>query len=157
MKRPLRANVGMVVLGFAAPLAACSSMPENFLPSAPSTMAVRLESEPAGAEASTSLGQSCRTPCSVAVAPTGEFAVTFSLNGYQPQTIPVRAQPTLDGLEHEVGPDLMRAHTNRHNRGPTLGANPVYAELRKSVPVRRHASRKTRPTTTASDGEPVSQ
>ena len=40
MKRPLRANVGMVVLGLATPLAACSSMPENFLASAPSAMAV---------------------------------------------------------------------------------------------------------------------
>jgi PEGA domain len=155
MKRPLRANVGMVVLGLAAPLAACSSMPENILASAPSTMAVRLESEPAGAEASTSLGQSCRTPCSVAVAATGEFAVTFSLNGYQPQTIPVRAKPTVDGLENEVGPDLMRAHTNRHNRGPTLDPNPVYAQLQKSVPTRRHASRKIRPTMVS--GEPVSQ
>jgi hypothetical protein len=149
MKKLLLPNVRVAVLGLAAPLAACGSIPENLLTSAPSTMPVRLESEPSGAEARTSLGQSCRTPCSVNLAAASDFAVTFSLNGYQPQTVRVPAQPSLDGVDNEVGPDLMRAHTDRHNRGPTLDPRPVYAELQKATPGRRHASRKTRSTTAA--------
>jgi hypothetical protein len=146
MKRQVLANGG-ATLALAMPLAACITMGENFLASAPPTMAMRLESRPPGAEARTSLGQTCRTPCSVNVAATDDFAVTFSLDGYQPQTVPVGAQPSdQESLEHHVGPDLMRAHTNRHNRGPTLDTKPVYAELRKAAPVRRHASRKPRPT-----------
>jgi hypothetical protein len=151
MKAPFLPNLGVAVLGLVAPLAACGSIPENLLTSASATMPVRLESEPAGAEARTSLGQSCRTPCSVALAAASDFEVTFSLNGYQPQTVRVRAQQSLDGLNNEGGPDLMRAHTDRHNRGPTPDLSPVYAELQKATPSRRHASRKTR--STAANGQ----
>src|SRR3954464_10729764 len=77
-------------------LAACSSMPNwmqfdtpSFMKSAPAATTMQFESEPAGAEARTSVGQSCRTPCSLAVS-ASEFTVTFGLAGYQPQTVPVR-------------------------------------------------------------------
>jgi hypothetical protein len=144
MDRLLLPNLGLVALGLAAPLAACSSMPDSIMASAPAAMAIRLESEPPGAEARTSLGQSCRTPCSLAVAASDDLAVTFSLKGYQSQTLPVRARPALEGIEHEVGPDLMRAHTQRHNAGPAPAPDSVYAELQKATPSRRHASRETR-------------
>jgi hypothetical protein len=46
---------------------------------------------PAGAEARTSLGQSCKTPCSVAVtAPDTGFSVSYTLSKYQPATVPVQ-------------------------------------------------------------------
>ena len=38
-----------------------------FLKSAPAATTMQFESEPAGAEAKTSLGQVCRTPCTQAV------------------------------------------------------------------------------------------
>ncbi|MGJ4999122.1 hypothetical protein ACQR0Z_32175 [Bradyrhizobium sp. HKCCYLS3077] len=52
---------------------------------------VQLESVPPGADAKTSLGPGCRTPCTVSVpAPDAGFSVTFSMDKYQPQTIPVQ-------------------------------------------------------------------
>jgi hypothetical protein len=70
---------------------------------------LELESEPAGAEAKTSLGSSCRTPCSLSVAP-ADLTVTFALDGYEPQTVAV-------------------ARTfGRHDR-PDLGNIAAHAEL----------------------------
>jgi hypothetical protein len=66
-------------------LAACSTpMPSlDFMKSAPQPETLALESEPPGAEAKTSLGQSCRTPCQLSVQPGSEFFVTLALSGYQ--------------------------------------------------------------------------
>jgi hypothetical protein len=47
---------------------------------------VRFESEPPGAEAKTSTGQTCRTPCALALPVTTPLTVSFSLNGYQTET-----------------------------------------------------------------------
>ena len=62
----------------------------DFLKSSPQTEALAIESEPPGAEAKASTGQSCRTPCQLTVQPGGELSVTLALNGYQPQTVSVR-------------------------------------------------------------------
>src|SRR6202166_1034894 len=74
-------------------LAACSmSMPSlDFFKSSPATEQLRIESEPPGADARTSQGQTCRTPCELTVPTENELAVTVQLSGYQPQTLPVRA------------------------------------------------------------------
>ena len=61
----------------------------SFMKSAPAATTMQFESEPAGAEARTSLGQTCRTPCTQTVT-ANEFTVSFTLPGYQPQTVPVR-------------------------------------------------------------------
>jgi hypothetical protein len=68
----------IVVIAWGLVLAACSTtMPSlDFMKSAPQAETLVLESEPPGAEARTSLGQSCRTPCQLAVQPASEFAVT---------------------------------------------------------------------------------
>jgi len=47
---------------------------------------VRVESEPAGAEAKASNGQSCRTPCTLSLPSTTASTVTFNLAGYQPDS-----------------------------------------------------------------------
>jgi hypothetical protein len=62
------------------------------LASSPQTQALRIESKPAGAEAKTSLGQSCRTPCELEVQTENEISLTLALNGYQPQTVSVRKE-----------------------------------------------------------------
>lgn len=49
----------------------------------PPLQTVHFESEPAGAEAKTSNGQSCRTPCALALPGDKPLGVTFSLPGYQ--------------------------------------------------------------------------
>lgn len=89
-----------------------------FMKSAPAATTMQFESEPAGAEARTSLGQSCRTPCTLAVT-SSEFTVSFSLPGYQPQTVPVRVVASADGS----APDAAR-----------LVPNPVFVELQSGAP-----------------------
>jgi hypothetical protein len=75
-------------------LAGCSSFPslsmDAFKPTPP-TLQIQLDSLPPGADARTSLGPGCKTPCSVAVtAPDSGFSVTYTLNKFQPATIPVQ-------------------------------------------------------------------
>jgi hypothetical protein len=53
---------------------------------APLMDTVRFESEPPGAEAKTSNGQTCRTPCALALPVNSPLTVTFTLNGFQPET-----------------------------------------------------------------------
>src|ERR1700690_3895343 len=99
-------------------LAACSmSMPSfDMFKSGPSTEVLRIESEPPGADARTSQGQTCRTPCELTVPTDAELAVTVQMTGYQPQTMPVR----VDGK----GGDSR------------LQPNPVYVELQPAAPVK---------------------
>src|SRR5438270_11922245 len=84
----------IAVVGCGFILAACSmSMPSlDFFKSGPAMEFLRIESEPPGADARTSQGQTCRTPCELSVPATGELAVTVALAGYQPQTLPVRVE-----------------------------------------------------------------
>src|ERR1700692_835710 len=100
------------------PLAACSMpLPSfDFFKSGPSTEVLRIESEPPGADARTSQGQTCRTPCELTVPTDAELAVTVQMTGYQPQTMPVR----VDG----------RGGASR------LQPHPVYVELQPAAPVR---------------------
>ena len=51
----------------------------------PTLETVRFESEPPGAEAKTASGQTCRTPCALAIQQpeSGNVSVTYTLNGYQ--------------------------------------------------------------------------
>ena len=62
--------------GLAPSANACSTMLPSldFMKSAPQSEMLAIESEPPGAEARTSLGQSCRTPCQLAVQPSSEFS-----------------------------------------------------------------------------------
>jgi hypothetical protein len=107
-------------------LAACSmSMPSmDFFRSGPATEVLRIESEPPGADARTAEGQSCRTPCELTVPATGEVAISFALQGYNPQTINVRAEAPAAASYAEASP-------------ARLQPNPVYAELTPSGPSRQ--------------------
>ncbi len=79
----------MIVSGALA-LAACSSMPDwmslDALKPAPMMDTVRFESEPPGADARTSNGQTCRTPCALALPVNSPLTVTFTLNGFMPES-----------------------------------------------------------------------
>jgi hypothetical protein len=82
------------VMGIA--LAGCtSSSAPSWMPSwmtitapAPPMQPLQFESVPAGADVSTLQGQTCRTPCSLALPLTNQ-TITFALNGYASQTVPV--------------------------------------------------------------------
>jgi hypothetical protein len=86
---------------------------------APTATTMQFESEPAGAEAKTSTGQTCRTPCSLAVS-ASEFTVSFALPGYQPQTVPVRVVASNDPRDQATEGDTSP---------PRLVPNPVFVEL----------------------------
>jgi hypothetical protein len=75
----------------AASLAGCSSFSLDSFKSAPPLVKVALESTPPGADATTSLGPACKTPCSVEIpAPDAGFSVTFAMPKFQPETVPVQ-------------------------------------------------------------------
>jgi hypothetical protein len=80
----------LAVIGSAFALAACSSSSDwmnlDALKPGPSLDTVSLESEPPGAEAKAASGQTCRTPCALALPVDAASSVTFTLNGYQPET-----------------------------------------------------------------------
>jgi hypothetical protein len=131
------------------------SMPSlDIFKSAPVTEVLRVESEPPGADARTSQGQSCRTPCELTVQSGGEMTVSFALNGYQPQTVQVR-------------PDVAAASSSYSDSGSSnrLQPNPVYAELasikppakKKSAPRKQTAQKAApapAPATTATTSSP---
>src|SRR5215813_7390746 len=77
-------------IGSALALAACSSnsdwMNLDALKPGPSLDTISLESEPPGAEAKASNGQTCRTPCALALPVDVASSITFTLTGYQPET-----------------------------------------------------------------------
>jgi len=79
-----------MIVGGAFALAACSSAPGwmslDALKPAPIMDTVRFESEPPGADAKTSSGQTCRTPCALALPVNSPQTVTFTLNGYLPES-----------------------------------------------------------------------
>jgi hypothetical protein len=113
-------------------LAGCSSFSMDYFKSAPPTMQVQIESTPPGADARTSLGQSCKTPCSVAlpVPDSGGFTVNYAMPRFQPATVPVQVV--------RVPGDLLTAGTAKTD------PNPVVAELQPAGPPPR-AARKMRP------------
>ena len=113
-------------------LAGCSSFSSfDVFKSAPPTVQVQLESTPPGADATTSLGPGCKTPCSVTVTPpeTG-FSVTYTMNKFQPATVPVQVVRTPGSF---TTPD-----------STTLDPNPVVAQLQPAAPPPRAARKKPR-------------
>ena len=121
----MRRVIAVMACGFM--LAACSTtMPSlDFMKSAPQAESLAIESEPAGAEAKTSLGQSCRTPCQLSVQPGSEFSVTLALSGYQPQTVSVR--PEARGATAAA---------------PRLAPNPVHVDLQAAAPPKKPVANK---------------
>lgn len=90
-----------VVLGAGLLLAACTSSSSwlnlDALKPAPPTDTVRFETTPPGAEARTSAGQTCQTPCALTLPANAPFTVTFSLNGYLPESEQIELVSVDDG------------------------------------------------------------
>jgi hypothetical protein len=98
-------------------LAACSSdtSTKNLFAFEPAKDTIRFESEPAGADAKTSTGQTCRTPCALAIPADKAFTVAFTLAGYQPASEEVKLTAMGDGTSQ-------------------LRPNPVLVELTPAPP-----------------------
>lgn len=109
----------LAIIGGALALTACSSTPDwmnlEGLKPGPSLDTVSMESEPPGAEARASNGQTCRTPCALALPVDAAMTVTFTLNGYQPET---------EKLESILAT----------GEPPRLQPNPVVVELTPALP-----------------------
>ncbi|HEY0224319.1 MAG TPA: hypothetical protein VGC38_07405 [Pseudolabrys sp.] len=111
-------------------LAACSATPDwlsfNALKPAPIMDTVRFESEPPGAEAKTSNGQTCRTPCALALPVNAPLTVTFTLNGYLPES-------------ENIEP------ISATGNAPALQPNPVMVELNPAPPASQKPVKKPAP------------
>ena len=108
-------------------------------------VSLTIESDPPGADAKTSLGPSCRTPCMIPVPADREFTVNYSLNGYLPQVVPVRPRgggdPATDVAAGAPGGVGYAAQAE-------LAPNPVYAQLQPApppAPVRKGKGRAKQP------------
>ena len=124
-------------------LAACSSSNADlWVPSwtafgvKPTTVSVTIESEPAGAEARTTQGLTCLTPCTLSVPPSEEFSISYTLAGYVPQSVSVRP---VEPEPSKFGPPPV----------PGLTPNPVMAQLKPvadvAVPAQRKKKQRPRP------------
>jgi hypothetical protein len=102
----------------------------------PPAATLRIESEPPGADAKLAAGPSCRTPCALQVPSSGEFTVSFALNGFLPQTVPVRALPV----------------DYREGGGVRFDPSPVFAQLEPAPPPVIQKKLKKRPPKTATSG-----
>lgn len=113
-------------------LAGCGSMPSmDFLKPTPPSVTVRLESVPPGADARTSAGPGCKTPCTVSLPASDNFTVSYTLEKYQPQTVAVTTA--------QVPGDLGSPPT------VTTDPNPVFAELQPATPPKRVVKHRRRP------------
>lgn len=110
-----------------AGLAGCSSFSMDAFRSTPPTVQVQLDSIPSGADAKTSAGPGCKTPCSIAV-PAADFSVTFTLNKFLPVTIPVQ----VISVPADVTTPASIA----------IDPNPVVAELQPAGPPPRAARKR---------------
>ncbi|MGV3633355.1 MAG: PEGA domain-containing protein [Pseudorhodoplanes sp.] len=140
-------SVGSVVVCGLA-LAACSSS-GDLMKTATPTVPLQFETEPPGAEVKTSGGQTCRTPCALAV-PAADFQATFSLNGYATQTVPVKLLPPDDFRGNE--------EAGLTSAPPRFSPSPVAIEMQKATPQRRAPAKKPRVATQPPpDAEPPAQ
>ncbi|MBR0695092.1 hypothetical protein [Bradyrhizobium lablabi] len=133
MRRVIAVAVAGLSLGGCSS-SSLSSFSLDSLKPAPQPVQVQLESTPPGADAVTSLGPGCKTPCSVSVpAPESSFSVTFNMPKFQQATVPVTVTRTPG--------DFTTAATS------AIDPNPVVAELKPAGPPPRkpHAKRKPKP------------
>lgn len=130
----------IIVAAAGISLAGCSSFSMDMFKSTPPTVQVQLDSTPQGADAKTSLGPGCKTPCTVSVSPpdTG-FSVTYTMDKFEPATVPV-------SVTHVRGDFTTPAMTN-------IDPNPVVAELQPAAPPprgrRKAVRRRPKPKTAA--------
>ena len=125
----------IVIAAAGLSLAGCSSFSSDsltgYFQSTPPTVQLQLESTPPGAEAKTSIGPGCKTPCSITVtAPEGGFTVSYALNKFQPATVAVQVTKTPG--------DLLTSATK-------VDPNPVIAQLQPVAPPKNKPMRPKKP------------
>ena len=120
------------VMGVA--LAGCSSSPFSMpdwlspRPSPPPLQTLKFESEPPDADVRSAHGETCQTPCSLAV-PSESQSVTFEKKGFMSQTVRVSVGAPPEHSVFSKGPP------------PTLIPNPVKVTLEPVAPPRKRAGK----------------
>ena len=135
----MRRVVVLVATGLS--LTGCASFSLDSFKSAPEPVTVQLDSVPPGAEARTSLGPSCTTPCSLPITADAGFSVTFTLPKFQPLTVPVTIT--------RIPGDFTTAAT------PKVEPNPVVAELQPVAPPPRRGRKAPRAAKPAAAATPA--
>ena len=107
-------------------------------------------SNPAGAQVTTSLGGGCRTPCSLEVTAEGPFTLTFTHDGYTPATVEVKIRQARMGVSGrqftpnpafaELAPVPPPERPRVVPKKPVAAAPPPQAAPKKPVAVRQPAS-----------------
>ena len=135
----MRRIVVIAVAG--ASLAGCSSFSLDSFKPAPPTVQVQLDSIPSGADAKTSVGPGCKTPCTVAVpAADSGFTVSYTMNKFLPVTVPVQ-------VINIPGDFSTPAST-------TIDPNPVVAELKPAGPAPKPVRRQPKQPKPAAEASP---
>ena len=141
----------IAVMACGASLSACGSfnwpsMDMSAFKTPPATASVRVESEPAGAEARASTGPGCRTPCTLQIAASGTTVVNFSLQGYLPTSVPVAVSASRESGDL---PDSGVAESVRVDPNPVMAilelAPPPPPPPRKKAPPPKAKPRKPAP------------
>jgi len=104
-------------------IASCSSVSVpgfDAIKQKPENTFLLIQSSPSGAEARSSLGATCRTPCTMSIGSGSDFTVSYSLDGYVPQTLTVHSSNSAGGF--------MTAPS------PMVNPNPVFATLEPVAP-----------------------
>jgi hypothetical protein len=114
---------------------------------------IQIVSEPSDAEARTSIGHNCRTPCTLTVDRKSEFTVSYAKEGYRETSVPVATRLAGAGAAGLAGNLLIGGIVGivaDAATGATLEhyPNPVSATLEPLRPVKPVAGRRkgTRPT-----------
>ena len=148
-------NRVVAVLACGCGVAACSGadLPGfDALTPKPTTTVLTIESSPPGAEARTSLGATCRTPCTLPIASPNDFTVSYALNGYEPQTLTVHSKFPPKSFTSSFS-----------STAPEIEPNPVFATLQPASPPPKVAKapppkrRPSRPPPVAADAAPETQ
>jgi hypothetical protein len=128
--------VALFICGFG--LAACGSVTVpgfDSLTPKPTTTGLLVESSPGGAEARSSLGATCRTPCTMQIGTAGDFTISFVLDGYLAQTATVHSTMSKG--------DFMTAPA------PLLNPTPIFVTLEpdpsRANPQKRPPKKSSRP------------
>jgi hypothetical protein len=110
MRRVLLAVAAM------ASLSACSAITDGEV-----IDQVQINSDPPGVKVTTSLGQTCTTPCTITVLRNDEFIVFYQAPGYRPMEVPVLTKSVTSVAA--IARNFMRGIADNHV------PNPVYAQM----------------------------
>jgi hypothetical protein len=135
-------------------LAGCSgtssSLPSwlQTTPPPPPTQSLQFDSQPPGADVRTADGQTCKTPCTLAV-PVQTQTVSFGMNGFVPQSVPVQVaagsnppqlqpNPVLASLQALPSPSTGKPKP--HKPKPKVAAKPPRVSPNPSIAAPEPAS-----------------